>query len=109
MEQKAEIKRKIFGKNGFQNVVDTQFKQLIKPEDTTEESIDADISKFFQTYDDLFYDIPVSGSANSHLELVTRSSDYIGLSLADLQEELANLREENVSLKNQLFVLSQNI
>lgn len=109
MSEKIEIKRKIFGKASFQNVVDNSFKELISPIDETEENPIADTTSFFQEYDRLFYDIPVSGSDNSHLTIVERSSEYIGLSLNDLLEEINNLREENVTLKNQLFILSQKI
>lgn len=103
------IIRKVYGKNSFQNVVDTNFSQLINPDNTTSESLDSNVESFFRDYDNLFFDIPPSGSENTHLELVKRSSDYIGFSFDDLQEELRNLREENVSLKNQLFIITQNI
>lgn len=108
MADKVEIRRKIFGKNSFQNVVDTKFKQLLTPLSEDEITPDAEVSTFFKDYDSLFFDIPVSGSSNSHEQLVVRSSEYIGLSIIDLQGEIENLREENISLKNQLFILSQN-
>lgn len=109
MSEEIVIKRKIYGKNSFTNVIDTSFKQLVPPVDSSKEANLTDVNKFFQDYDSLFYDIPVSGSLTSHEELVKRSSDYIGKSITDLQEEITNLREENVSLKNQLFIISQNI
>ncbi len=56
---------------------------------------------------ELFFDIPPTGSENSHLTLATRSLEYIGLSLDDLQNEISLLREENIDLKNQILLASQ--
>jgi len=52
-------------------------------------------------------EIPPSGSDQSHLALATRSLEYIGLSLEDLQLEIDTLREENINLKNQLLLASE--
>ena len=102
MGEFVDIKRKIFGKNTFTNVVDVSFKQLV-PEDPSDTSAPpASIDSFFDDYDTLFYDIPPSGSDQSHLEIVKKSGDYIGLNLEDLQEEIRILRDENVSLKTQI-------
>jgi hypothetical protein len=110
MAEAIDIKRKIYGKNTFTNVVDVSFKQLVpqdgNPAEDENQNINVTIVSFFDNYDTLFYDIPPSGSDNSHLELVRRSADYIGVSLEDLQEEIRNLREENVSLKNQIFSIT---
>ena len=65
------------------------------------------VDGFFNEYDVLFYEIPLSGSNNSHLELATRSLEYLGLSLEDLQNEITELRDENVNLKNQIMLSSQ--
>ena len=105
MSQTADIKRKIFGKNSFSTVVDIAFSQLIPANTTTNVTPDVQVEDFFNTYNSLFYDIPSTGSVNSHLELINRSSDYLGISYTDLLEELRVTRNENVSLKNQLIVL----
>jgi hypothetical protein len=109
MADAIDIKRKIYGKNTFANVVDVSFKQLVPADGNPEEdaqTTQATIVTFFDDYDTLFYDIPPSGSEASHLELVRRSGDYIGISIEDLQEEIRNLREENVSLKNQIVSIT---
>src|SRR5258706_13910742 len=103
MIEKIDIKKKVYGKNSFTNVIDTNFKQLITPVTEVILSVTESINSFFQSYDSLFFDISPSGSDQSHLELVSRSSDYLGISISDMQEEIRVLREENVSLKNQLF------
>jgi hypothetical protein len=66
-----------------------------------------DIPGFFEQYNTLFYDIPLSGSDDSHLGLATRSLEYLGVSLDDLTTEISNLREENIELKNQILLTSQ--
>jgi len=102
MGEFVDIKRKIFGKNTFTNVVDVSFKQLVPEDPIGTTAPPASIDSFFDDYDTLFYDIPPSGSDQSHLEIVKKSGDYIGLNLEDLQEEIRILRDENVSLKTQI-------
>ena len=100
------IKNKIFGKNSFTNVIDTKFSELAAIQPSIQEKQLATIDTFFNDYDNLFYDIPITGSLKSHLELINRSSDYLGISFIDLQTEINNLRQENVALKNQLYTLT---
>jgi hypothetical protein len=100
------VERKIFGKNTFVNVVDTSFSQLVPVEDKNIGPKPATIESFFDDYETLFYDIPASGSIQSHQEIVLKSSDYLGISLLEMEEEIRSLREENVALKRQLFVLT---
>lgn len=106
MGEQVIIKRKIAGNNTFKNVVDINFNQLVPKETNVQVKETATIQTFFDDYDQLFYDIPPSGS-NSHLDLINRSSDHLGISFQDLKDEIDNLRQENVSLKNQIFTLTQ--
>lgn len=106
MTEPIKIQRKIFGKNTFTNVVDVTFTQLIPAESKTISPDPITVDKFFVEYDALFYDIPSSGSINSHEYIVNRSGDYIGVNIYDMNEEIRNLREENVSLKRQLYTIS---
>lgn len=107
MSEQVQVARKIYGKNSFQNVVNTQFSELVPKDSTASLSRSVDVSSFFEDYNSLFYDIPATGDTNSHLELINRSSDYLGISLEDLNTELQQLRNENVSLKNQILNLSK--
>jgi hypothetical protein len=106
MGEQVNIVRKIYGKNTFTNVVDVEFNQLVPKEPTAITQTPASVDSFFSDYDTLFYDIPPSGSDNSHTEIVKRSGEYIGLSIDNLREEIANLRDENVSLKTQIVSLT---
>lgn len=109
MAEAVNLKRKIYGKSTFSNVVDINFKQLV-PQDGNPAEDEGDgevtVDTFFTNYDAVFYDIPPSGSQKSHLEIIKKSGDYIGLNFDDLEEEIRNLREENVALKNQIVTLT---
>jgi len=105
----SELQKTIYSLNGFNNVVDTSFSQLAKTNTNvaTITTLDKTVSQFFQEYDSLFFEIPPTGSDQSHLGLATRSLEYLGLSLETLQNEIDTLREENVNLKNQILLTSQ--
>jgi hypothetical protein len=108
LTEQVPISRIIYGKNSFQNVVKTNFTQLIPPDNSTPPNTITEVKDFFISYNTIFYDIPATGSINSHLELVNRSSDYLGISYADLTKEVENLRNENVSLKQQLYTITNS-
>jgi hypothetical protein len=103
------LQKTIYSLNGFNNVVNTNFSQLAKttPTVTNITTLDKTVNQFFQEYDSLFFEIPPTGSEQSHLGLATRSLEYLGLSLDTLQSEINDLREENVNLKNQILLTSQ--
>ena len=109
-EQQIQIQKTIYSLDNFNNVVNTQFSQLAKQNQAIDNdglTPDMTVDQFFNEYDILFFDIPPPGSENSHLTLATRSLEYIGLSLDDLQNEISLLREENIDLKNQILLASQ--
>jgi hypothetical protein len=111
MQEIVKIQRTVFGKNTYTNVVDTQFTELSVTPPVVSVTPPLDVTGFFNGYNNLFYDIPLSGSYSgssgmSHLDLVNRSSAYIGISYNDLITEIMELRTQNVSLQNQLFTLS---
>ena len=73
------------------------------PASEQQESADLTVNEFFEQYNNLFFEIPPSGSDESHLGLATRSLEYLGVSIEDLQSEIDYLRQENVELKNQIL------
>ena len=107
MAEQIKVQKTIYSLENFNNVVNTDFSQLVNSTKDTSTQPEMTVAEFFNEYDVLFYDIPPSGSDDSHLALATRSLDYIGLSLEDLQNEIDNLREENINLKNQLLLTSE--
>jgi len=101
MENKTFIKE-VRGINTYKKVIDTNFTELVSPAVIIPEPI-VTVADFFSYYDQLFYDIPVSGSINSHPYLVQRSQQYIGAGVIDqekqaLIEEINSLREQLVQL-----------
>jgi hypothetical protein len=107
MAEKIKIQKTIYGLSSFNNLVNTSFSELTKPPKEVPVPPGTTIDKFFSDYDLLFYDIPLEGSDSSHLALASKSLEYLGISLEDLQNEINELREENISLKNQILLSSQ--
>ena len=105
MSEIVTIQKTVY--NNINNVVNTSFTQFIPVSKDTAAIPDLTVSEFFEQYNILFYEIPPSGSDNSHLGLINKSLDYIGLSLDDLQSEIEYLRQENVELKNQILQTSK--
>ena len=56
-------------------------------------------------YNQLFFEIPVSGSINSHTYLVETSQQYIGGSVLDAEKQA--LIEEINSLRQQILDINQ--
>ena len=85
--------KQVRGINTYSKVVDISFSELVTPVITGSAST-VSVADFFNYYDQLFFDIPVSGSINSHSYLVEKSTQYIGGSVAD-QEKQALIEEIN--------------
>ena len=100
----VDLVKEIYGINTYTKAVDTQFEELLQPE-VVETTPTITVDEFFQYYQDLFFDIPVSGSINSHVYLVERSQQYIGGSVIDNEKQA--LIEEINSLRQQLLDLNQ--
>lgn len=102
MAELIKLEKTIYS-NSINNVINSGFTQLVPQSSETIATPDLGVNGFFEQYDLLFFEIPPSGSDESHLGLATKSLDYLGVSLEDLQSELDYLRQENVELKNQIL------
>ena len=89
-------------------VTDTQFSDYVAPSpaEQTIETIPT-VDGFFENYDVLFYEIPLTGE-NSHTTLIERSSEYLGLDLNLLLEQLNFLQEQNKLLQEQINEFNTN-
>jgi hypothetical protein len=112
-KQEVKLNKQVFGKVSYPKVIDTEFKQLVKPEEIlpTEELITT--AEFFSEYDRLFFEIPQKG-AGSHAELVKRSSAYIGVTgqseqIQALLDEINELRAQLLSAQQEIVNLSTSI
>jgi hypothetical protein len=111
--QEVKLQKQVYGKVSYPKVVDTEFKQLVQPEDITIVEEPATVAEFFAEYDRLFFEIPQKG-AGSHEELVRRSSSYIGVTgqseeVQALLDEINELRGQLLSAQQELVNLSTNI
>ena len=111
MSSIVDLSKQVFEKQQYQQVVDISFTELtvggVTPTNTTTATLPS-IQEFFDTYGQIFYDIPKTGETNSHQYLVNQSSAYIGgegtnEEIAALLSEITALREENLQLQQQLL------
>lgn len=103
----AEINlvKQVYGLNTYTKAVSTNFTELLtQPVEVTSTAITVD--QFFQYYDELFFNIPVSGSVNSHTYLVEKSQQYVGGSVIDNEKQA--LIEEINALRQQLLNINQS-
>ncbi len=106
MPQELNLYREVFGQNTYRRVVSTEFTQLVDPTPTEVED-DFTIERFFELYEQLFFQIPLTGETNSHEYLVNRSSEYIGGAVIT-DNEKALIQEIN-SLRQQLLEANTNL
>lgn len=106
MSQELNLYREVYGQNTYKRVIDTQFTQLVEPVSEEVEE-DATVERFFELYEQLFFEIPLTGEINSHEYLVNRSSEYIGGSVIT-DNEKALIQEIN-SLRQQLLEANTNL
>lgn len=107
MSEQVTIQKTIYSRDQFENVINTSFTELVPPTSSLPPvATDMSVNDFFNQYNTIFFNIPPSGSDESHLGLATRSLEYLGLSLEDLQSEIDLLRQENAELKNQIIQIS---
>lgn len=106
MSQEINLYREVYGQNTFKRVVDTQFTQLVQ---IASEQVEEDntVERFFELYEQLFFEIPLTGDINSHEYLVNRSSEYIGGAVIT-DNEKALIQEIN-SLRQQLLEANTNL
>lgn len=102
MAEIIKIEKTIYS-NDISNVINNSFNQLIPLSPQIETVPSLSVSEFFDQYNNLYFEIPLSGSDDSHLGLATKSLERLGVSLEDLQSEVDYLRQENVELKNQIL------
>ena len=103
MAEVIQLNKTVYGRITYPNVIDTEFKQLIRPQ-TEVTSSAVTVNQFFNYYNDLFYEIPTEGDFNSHLELIKRSTEYVGVNqntgeIDALLDEINQLRLENLTLQ----------
>ena len=102
------LKRTVFDKTKFNETIDTSFTQLKDVIDPSFFDLNlATLDDFWSLYEKLFYVIPKEGDINSHQYLAQTSGEYADYNpqqeeIEALLEEIAELREENLEVRQQL-------
>ena len=104
MSNQISLVKKIYNSREYQNVIDNSFKELVTPTVNIPDT-GITVSQFFDYYNQLFYDIPITGEINSHTYIVQQSQQYIGGSVIDIEKQA--LIEEINALRQQLLDLNQ--
>lgn len=102
--KKVDVKKEVFNKAQYTKTIDTTFAELGVSNLADDIESTVTIEKFFEYYDELFYEIPTLGSNNSHEFLVKTSGEYINYDqdseiVQALQDEISSLRQENLELQ----------
>jgi hypothetical protein len=109
MEKVNLLKENFSSKIQYQEVIDTSFTELAFPTPELDNIVNVPtIDEFFQNYEQLFFEIPKFGETNSHEYLIKTSQEYVGSfnnddTIQALVEEITNLRQENLTLQQQLL------
>jgi len=100
-KKELDLRKNVFDKNQYTRTIDTEFSELGVT--TVSEDLDQQpsVEKFFQQYNELFYDIPPNGPINSHEYLVITSGEYINFDQSSL--EIEALRAEISQLRTDLL------
>jgi len=112
MSEKIPIEKQVFDKLTFGKVIDTEFHQLLN--NVAEETPVFTIDDFFELYEQLFYQIPKEGDANSHQYIIQKEADYLGIiinqdDIQALLEEITNLRQQVLDTQTALDEISKTI
>ena len=70
MANEIRIKKTVFEKGNFDKVVDRSFNTFAQPTPIEEQPT---VEEFFDLYEQLYYEIPVEGTTQSHQYLIQRS------------------------------------
>jgi hypothetical protein len=109
----VNLSKKIYNKNQYDKVINTDFSQLAKSPSIVNPNVIApviSINEFFANYTQIFFSIPKLGTTNSHEYLVKTSLEYIGTNPASdeinaLIDEINILQQQNLELNQQLIDL----
>lgn len=101
---KVNVKKTVFNKPQYIKTINTTFNELGVTNISDDIESTVTVKKFFEYYDELFYEIPATGANNSHEFLVKTSGEYINYDqesdiIQALQDEISSLRQENLELQ----------
>ena len=107
----VQIRKTVYNRDQAGKIVDTGFTTFAQT-DATEEPLT--VPEFFEEYERLYLDIPLTGEGESHAYLLQRSGDLVNIDqqTADIQpllDEIAELRNINLGLNQEIIDLNIQI
>ena len=107
MANDINIQKTVFNTTEFNKVVDSTFKTFTQPVPAEDKDTPDEL---FRLYEKLYYVIDRKGDTNSHEYLIKKSSELITFDkvtedIQPLLDEIAQLRQENLSLNQQILTL----
>jgi hypothetical protein len=107
MASNIEIRKTVSGTTQLTKVVSTSFNTFTQP--VPEEDPDTP-EELFRLYEKLYFSIDITGETNSHEYLVRKSSELLNFDrvtedIQPLLDEIAQLREQNLALNQQILDL----
>lgn len=111
MANDIKIQKTVFSTVEFSKVIDSTFTTFVQP--IPEQDTDTP-EELFRLYEKLYYVIDVTGETDSHEYLVKKSSelltfDRVTEDIQPLLDEIAQLRQDNLALNQQILTLETNI
>ena len=105
MGSDVKIKKTVYNSTEFSKVINKSFTTFVQP--VPQQDL-ATVDEFFNLYEKLYYEIDVTGEANSHEYLVKKSSELLDFAantedIQPLLDEIAQLREQNLQLSQQIL------
>ncbi len=105
MANEVRLQKTVFEKDNFDKVVDRSFNTFAQP--IAVEDLPT-VEEFFELYEQLYYEIPIEGTTQSHQYLIQRSSELVDFQkdtedIQPLLDEIAILREQILEYQQQLI------
>lgn len=102
-----KIQKTVYNATEFNKVVNRTFSTFTQQ--GLEEDTDT-IDNFFRLYEKLYFEIDINGDSDSHEYLIKRSSELVDFEkntedIQPLLDEIAQLRQENLALNQQILTL----
>lgn len=110
MDNDVKIQKTVYNSVEFGKVVDRSFNTFVQP--IAEEDPDT-VDELFRLYEKLYFEIDIEGETNSHEYLIKKSSELVNFErsteeIQPLLDEIAQLREQNLLLNQQILELETN-
>lgn len=106
-QERIKLTKKVYDKSTAGDLIDRSFSEVMNSKDSiNNNNLNINLNRFFNLYNDLFYDIPKKGE-QSHNTLFKQSRDYIGNFVDSKDEEIESLINRIIELEQKLAEAEQ--